>query len=202
MTKAEYLSALRAELDGLPADDVERSVEYYGEMIDDLLEGEPELSEEDAVSRIGSVKDAVEQILSEIPLVKIVKSKVKPKNKLRAWEIALIIIGFPVWLPLIIVGIALFFSMYVVLWSVIVSLYAASASFIGGSVGALALTIPYFVDGNTGGAVCAVGVAVVCLGLFILFLIGSGEATRGILILSKKILTWIKSCFVAKEGVK
>lgn len=200
MTKNEYLVALRAELDGLPVEDVKKSVEYYSEMIDDLLdEG---LSEDEATAEIGPVKDATSQILSEISLAKIVKPRVKPKRKLTEWEITLIIIGFPVWLPLIISAVAVFLSLYVVLWSVIVSLYAASASFIGGTVGGLALTIPYVMDGNAVGAVCAVGAALVCLGLFILFIMSSREAVRGIVLLSKKILIWVKSCFVGKESAK
>lgn len=200
MTKNEYLVALRAELDGLPVEDVKKSVEYYSEMIDDLLdEG---LSEDKATAEIGSVKDAASQILSEMPLLKIVKSKVSPKRRLKTWEVLLIIIGFPVWLPLIISAVAVFLSLYVALWSVIVALYAVNISFVAGTIGGFAITVPYFMDGNIGGAVCAVGAALVCLGLFILSIIGSKEATRGIIAFSSRIPLWIKACFVGKESEK
>ena len=200
MTKREYLEALRAELDGLPTEDIESSVEYYSEMIDDRLDDG--LSEDEATAEIGSAKDAASQIMSEMPLLKIVKSKVKPKRKLAAFEVLLIIIGSPVWLPLIISAAAVFLSVYAVLWSVIVSLYAVSVSFISGSIGGFVLTVPYFMDGNIGGAVCAVGAALVCLGLFILSVIGSKEATRGIIAFSKRMPIWIKYCFVGKESAK
>ena len=38
MNKQEFIDALRAALSGLPADDVEDRLSYYGEMIDDRIE--------------------------------------------------------------------------------------------------------------------------------------------------------------------
>ena len=47
MTKQEYLSAIRGKIRKMPADDINKFMDYYSEMIDDRMEDG--LSEEDAV---------------------------------------------------------------------------------------------------------------------------------------------------------
>ena len=71
MNKQEYLTAIREKIKAMPAEDIERFTDYYSEMIDDRIEDG--LSEDDAVADMVSPDDAVEQILSEMPLAKIVK---------------------------------------------------------------------------------------------------------------------------------
>ena len=87
MTKQEFMANLRAKLSGLPTQDVEDRLSFYCEMIDDRTE--EGLSEEEAVSAIGSVDEVVSQIIADIPLAKIAKEKIKPKRRLWAWEIVL-----------------------------------------------------------------------------------------------------------------
>lgn len=62
MTKIEFLTALAARLSGIPADDRQKSLEYYAEMIDDRIDDG--LSEEEAVNAVGSMDAIVEEILS------------------------------------------------------------------------------------------------------------------------------------------
>ena len=76
MRKQEFLTALQTRLSGLPQEDVEERVSFYGEMIDDRVE--EGLSEEDAVTAIGPIDAIAEQTLSEIPLTKLVREKVRP----------------------------------------------------------------------------------------------------------------------------
>ena len=52
MTKREFLAQLRKGLSGLPQDDIEERLTFYGEMIEDRKE--EGLSEEEAVSAVGS----------------------------------------------------------------------------------------------------------------------------------------------------
>ena len=66
MTKAEFLSSLQIKLCGLPSDEVREHVTFYGEMIDDRVE--EGLSEEAAVSAIGSVDMIASQIIRQLPL--------------------------------------------------------------------------------------------------------------------------------------
>ena len=95
MNKQEFLSELRSVLSGLPQDDIEERIAFYGEMIDDRME--EGLTEEEAVAEAGNINEIKTQIVADIPLQKLVKEKVKPKRALRGWEIVLIVLGFPVW---------------------------------------------------------------------------------------------------------
>ena len=77
------------KLSFLPWEEAEERIDFYSEMISDQME--EGLSEEEAVAKIGSVEDIVSQILSDIPLSKLVKEKIKPKRKMGAWEIIFLI---------------------------------------------------------------------------------------------------------------
>ena len=86
MSKQQFLAELRTALAGLPQDDIEERLNFYGEMIDDRME--EGLTESEALEGIGSVSDIAEQTLAEIPLTKLVKERIAPKRSLRGWEIA------------------------------------------------------------------------------------------------------------------
>ena len=118
----KFLDELRNRLSGLPQEDIEERIAFYEEMIDDRMEDG--VSEEEAVSRIGSVENIARQIMSEIPLTKLVQEKVKPKRNLRAWEIVLLVLGSPLWISLLISVLAIIFSVYVTIWSVVLVVYA------------------------------------------------------------------------------
>lgn len=78
MTKLQFLLSLHNKLSGLPQNEIEERLNFYSEMIEDRIEDG--LSEEEAVSEIGTVDEIAEQIVSDIPLTKIVKEKIKPKR--------------------------------------------------------------------------------------------------------------------------
>ena len=122
MLKQEFLNALREGLNGLPQADIEERITFYGEMIDDRIE--EGRTEEEAVHEIGPVDEVVRQIVEETPLTRIVKEKIKPKRKMRAWEIVLIVLGFPVWFSLLVAAGAVLLSLYVTLWSLVIALWA------------------------------------------------------------------------------
>ena len=52
-----------------------------------------------------------------------------PKRPLRAWEIVLIILGSPLWLPLLVAGAAIVISVYAVIWSLVIALWAVELPF-------------------------------------------------------------------------
>lgn len=113
MTKQEYLSAIRGKIRKMPADDIDKFMDYYSEMIDDRMEDG--LSEEDAVADMDAPDDVVDQILADMPLTKLVKEKIKPSHRLKAWEIILLILGSPIWAPLLLTAIVLIITMAVVI---------------------------------------------------------------------------------------
>ena len=109
MTKQEFLSELERALGKLPHAEVEQALAFYDEAISDRMEDG--LSEEEAVADMGSPDAAVEQILEDMPLTKLVKEKIKPKHELKAWEVVLIVLGSPVWIPLLITAAVLLLSL-------------------------------------------------------------------------------------------
>ena len=127
MDKKEFLSALEARLAGLPEADLQASLDFYAEMLDDLTEGG--MTEREAVASLGSVDAIAEEILMDTPLPKLIKAKMKPKHRMRAWEIVLLAVGSPVWLPILIALFAVALSLYITLWAAVLSLYAADLAF-------------------------------------------------------------------------
>ena len=200
MNKQAFLAQLRKGLSGLPKDDIDERLTYYGEMIDDRMEDG--IPEETAVSEIGDVDGLVAQIIADIPLGKLVKEKITPKKKLRAWEIVLLVLGSPIWLSLLIAALAVIFSLYVVLWSVIIVLWAAFAALAACGLASMAAGVYFAVSGNALTGIAVIGAGIVCAGLAVFAFFGCKAATKGILSLTKKLAVWLKNCFIKKEDTQ
>ena len=197
MTKIEFIELLRVKLSGLPAQEVDERLDFYSEMIDDRIEEGK--SEEEAIVELGSVDEVAEQIIAEIPLTSIAKERIRPKKRLGAWEIVLLVLGSPIWLSLAIAAFAVILSLYVVLWSVIVSLWACFGALVGCAVGGVAAGAVFAALGNVPSGIATIGAGSACAGLSILFFLGCKEATRGNIWLTKRLALGIKKLFVKKE---
>lgn len=197
MNKPEFLLELTEKLSPLPQEEIEDRLNYYSEMIDDRTE--EGLTEEEAVAEMGSVEEIAAQIVSDIPLSRLVKGKIKPKKRLAAWEIVLLALGSPLWFSLLIAVFAVILSLYVVLWSVIVSLWAIFISLAACALGCIAAGIVFAVTGSNLASFATIGAGIVCAGLSIFLFFGCKAATKGGLLLAKKITLGIKRCFIGKE---
>ncbi len=197
MTRLEFFAALRARLNGIPQDDLEERITFYGEMIDDRME--EGLTEAQAIEALGSIEEISMQIMAEIPLKKLVKEKVTPKRTLRAWEIVLLA---PIWLSLLLALIAVVLSLYAVIWSVVISLWAAELSVAACSVGGVVAAVIFAARGSIPSAFAMLGAGLICGGFAILGFYGCRCATDGLLKLTKAIWLGLKACFVKKEGTK
>lgn len=198
MDKKEFLAKLQRCLRGLPERDILQWLDYYGEMLDERME--EGMRETDAVAAMGEPQEIANKILEEIPMLKLVKERVKPKRALRAWEIVLLILGSPIWLSLLIATLAVVVSLYAVLWSVWIAFCASAVAIFGGAVGGVVLAVVSFLQANGSVGVVYIGGATVLLGLSVLFFYACGYLWKGIWIVSKKTWLFIKSCFVKKEG--
>lgn len=196
MDKERFLEALRSGLKGLPREELEERLSFYSEMIDDHMEDG--LSEEAAVASVGSVDDIVSQILEETPLYRLAAEKVRPKRSLRVWEILFLILGSPIWLPLLIAVVSVLFSVYVVLWSVIIALHAVVVSIFACGLGGLILGGVFIGTGKLGLSVFMLGFAMVCTGMGILSVIAVNWITRGLIWLTKMLFRGIKRSFVGE----
>ena len=196
MNKLQFLKELRGALAGLPQEDIEERIAFYGEMIDDRME--EGLGEEEAVAGIGPVGEIRAQTVADISLPKLVTETVKPKRSLKAWEIVLIVLGFPVWLPLFIAAGAIVLSLYIVVWALIVSLWAVEVSLWASVIGGIAAAVVYLTQGAWTSAMMMLGAALAIGGGSIFLFFGCVAGSKGIIKLTKKIGVGIKSLFIRK----
>lgn len=197
MSKQEFLIQLRNGLNGLPPQEIDERVTFYGEMIDDRME--EGLSEEEAVGGIGTVDGIVSQILAEIPLAKCIKEKIAPKRSLGAVEIVLLILGSPIWLSLLIAFASVVLSVYISLWSVVISLWVVFGSVIICGISGILIGVLFAVAGHGVTCLAYIGVSLVCIGLAIYLFYGCKAITKGVILLLKNFLLWIKRSFIKKE---
>ncbi|MBQ7726083.1 MAG: DUF1700 domain-containing protein [Clostridia bacterium] len=200
MNKEEFLVDLKNALSGFPQDDIEERIAFYSEMIDDRME--EGISEEDAVAGAGKINEIKAQIVADIPFPKFVKEKVKSKRALHVWEIVLIVLGFPLWFPLLVAAGAIVFSLYIVVWALIISLWAIEISLWACALGGIAAAIVYFVKGNIFPALMVIGTVCLITGLSIFMFFGCFKASKGILKLTKKAGVAIKYKLIGKENTK
>ncbi len=199
MSKEEFIAALRRKLAGLPKKEVEDRLSFYSEMIDDRME--EGLTEEEAVADIGTVEEVAEEIIKDIPLLKIAKERIKPNRKLKAWEIVLLALGSPIWLSLAIAAFAVVISLFAVLWSLVVSMWAIFVSLVACGIGGVLAGVVIACAGQGLTGVAIVGGGIACAGLAIFFFFVCRATTKGGWWLTKKMLIGIKRCFVKKEKV-
>jgi len=195
MNKEMFLSTLKKGLGGLPPDDVDNRLNFYSEMIDDLVE--EGLGEEEAVGRIGSVGDIVAQILTEDTAQ---TKKPKEPKKCGILEITLLVLGSPIWVSLLIAAFAVIFSLYASLWSVIVSFWAVFVSLVGCAAGGILMSLPACFDGNTVTCLSMLGMGLFSAGLSLFCFHGCMAATKGAVWLTKKSFFAILCVFQKKEG--
>ena len=193
MKKNEFLHELRRSLKGLNDDDIDEKISFYSEMIDDRIE--EGYSEEDAVREIGSVDDVICDVAKDTKLLSLFKQRCRPKRRIRAFEIVLLILGFPLWFPLLLtfmilasVAIFMFYIMDIAFFSVDLSLGVAG-------LWSLVLTYIYLVKGegfNTGYVgigLFGIGTAIILFFACVLFAKFSFRITR-------RSLIGIKSWFI------
>lgn len=195
MKKQEFLDELRRKLKGVSKNDSEERVGFYNEMIEDMIaDGK---SEEEAVKEVGNVDDIVKQVIAETPLLSLVREKIKPKRALKGWEIALIIIGFPVWLPLLITAFALAITAYVLIWVGVLVTYSVEFSFAVAGLGGIVCFFAYLIGGEVN--LITLGIGLLGAGLSLPTFFGCVKVTSLTIKLSEKIIVKIKSLFVKEE---
>lgn len=159
MTKNEFLDKLRSALAGLPQEDIEKTIDYYCEIIDDAIEdGEDEQS---VIGRMG-IEDIVEKIINETPIRKFVKEDVRRRN-LSTSFIILLILGSPIWFPALTALVTVAFSLYIVIWTLVAVLFVVFAALAVSSVAMLIMS-PLLIIARPIKAMFAFGSALVCAG--------------------------------------
>lgn len=197
MTKNEFIKKLETELKDETYNTVTQVMTYYEEIIADLMEDG--YSEEDAVSKLGSIQEAVENVKGTDDVIEIRKIKTTTS----AWVSVLLVLGFPLWGSLMAAALCLLLSVYILIWCIpiitIAFAIAGSLGFIVGIFGSFALFIQSLSLGMTQLGVSAIFGAIGLAGIALTYRV-SGK----ILIYSKKMTTYVKeSCIqmLRKVGV-
>lgn len=194
MNKSEYLGGLRRSLAGLPGQEIDRTVAFYGEIIDERME--EGLSEEDAVRGMEAIDVIARRLHAEFaPEAEEPHGTDKPRSKGKgALKWTLLIAGFPIWFPLLIAAGALLFSFFVVIWSLIISLVAAAFSICIAGIASIAYGAYTMVHSVSlglislgGGFVCA-GIAVLVAYPLARFV---GWLARGSIWILRKPMEWL-----------
>ena len=188
MKKNEFLNQLKGSLRGLPESDIEERVSFYSEMIDDRVE--EGLSEEEAIEDIGGIEAVLHQISEETPITRLVKERIRPKRRISALEIIIIILGFPLWFPLLMVCGVLVLIFFILLWTMIIVTYSVEFSFMAASLAGFARFAIEMSHGNM--YYGYLGIGIVGFGVSCLFLIACMFATKGTAKLTKRVLVRIK----------
>lgn len=137
MNKQEFMDELKIAIQDQAYTTVSQAITYYDEMIDDLIEDG--ISEEDAISQLGSIEKIALQIKNEDQII-----EVKPLKKSKSLTISvLLFLGFPLWGSLVAAGVCLLLAFYIILWCIPIVTVALGISgglyFIVGIFGSFAL---------------------------------------------------------------
>lgn len=179
MTKQEFLQQLEAGLSGLPEADIEEQLRFYSEMIDDRMEDG--LTEEESVSQIGDPHEIAQRIISETPISRLVKEKVRNRAPLGTLAIILLVLGFPLWFPIVIAVFSVLFSIFVAMWATNFAVAVSTPALLGGSV-------MMFVRGNIAQGFLSIGAAMVAAGLAILMFFAFKAITKAVALLIRRII--------------
>ena len=200
MNREEYLEKLRLALAQMPAEEKERQIAYYDELISDMCEDG--MSETEATAKLGDPAKVAEELLAALPLGTLVKSRIKSAGGLSALTIALLVLGFPLWFPLLISAFAVVFSLLLALLVTIWSLAVALAAVVL-SLGVAAVAAPIgLISGSV--TLVIIGTALAAAGLCILGALALPPLFRALASLSRTLCRglWrgIKSIFIKKEN--
>ncbi len=175
-------------------------MDYYSEMIDDRIKDR--LSEEEAVAAMGSIDDIVSQILMDTSLPKLVKAKAQLSRSLQWWEIVLLIIGAPIWAPLLFSAIIVRLALYLTVWALIITFYAVDLTIaLGCLIGFFGGTVALFFKGP-GEALLCLGIALILAGIAILLFFACNLLSHGAFKLSSLGIQGVKHIFIGRGNEK
>ena len=193
MTKAEYLERLRVSLALMPPEEREKQLAYYDELICDMCEDG--MSEEEAEARLGDPNAVAQELLSALTLSTLVKTRISSGGSLSPLVIALLVLGFPLWFPLLASAFAVVLSLLITLWALFVS-YAAVVFALGLCAVATPLALVFgFAEGSP---LVLVGLALTSAGLCVLGALLIPPLFRGLTALCRAVVRSVKSIFIKK----
>lgn len=159
MNKEQFLKQLRASLKNFSAEEVDRAVGYYDEIISDRIERGTD--EKEVIASL-NIKEIIKDIQIDILSVRTTSPSNLKTTAGSAW-VALALLASPALFPIAI-------ALFVVFITVIVTSAALMIAFLATSVALIVALIPsivYFAGGiGAGEAVLAAGAILICAAVF------------------------------------
>ena len=196
MTKADFLRLLERALMQLSEEERRKNLEYYSELLDDMME--EGMTEAEATARLGSPNQIAQSILQEMPLGKLVSTRMKPKSGWTPLAIVLAVVGSPVWVPLLLAGVAVMLAVFVSIWAlgfaVVAVVLALAVAVVAApiiAIRAAVLTLPL--------GLMLLGAGLVLLGLCVLGGMMAVELCKLLWQLTVWLAHKVKGLFIRKE---
>lgn len=196
MTKADFLRLLERALMQLSEEERRKNLEYYSELLDDMME--EGMTEAEATAKLGSPNQIAQSILQEMPLGKLVSTRMKPKSGWTPLAIVLAVVGSPVWVPLLLAGVAVMLAVFVSIWAlgfaVVAVVLALAVAVVAApiiAIRAAVLTLPL--------GLMLLGAGLVLLGLCVLGGMMAVELCKLLWQLTVWLAHKIKGLFIRKE---
>lgn len=201
MTLNEFLRALENGIMQLDESERNSRLGYYAEMIQDRMEDG--MSEAEAVASIGDPAELARTILAEQPLPAVVRQRIHKEKEKRsgrggAWKTVLLIIGAPLWFPLLLAFAAVVLAIDVVLIALVIVLFAVVLSFAVAAIAAIIGGI-YFIFKDPPIAIAGFAASLILAGLTILVFVGAKAAAKGIFKLIALMWRGVKRLIVGKK---
>lgn len=194
MDRSRFLASLRSRLSSLPEDAVERSLAFYAEMLDDRVEDG--MSEAEAVASMEPVDVIADRIVFETPLPVLLRERIRPRGGVNPLSVTLLVLGAPLWLPLLLSVIAVLAAVFVTVWSVVAALFATVIGLGAGGLTAL-VSSPLNFNMGTPYGLMVLGLGLVSLGVSIFAFFGTAAAAVGVARLTVVVSRWLRSLFIS-----
>ena len=196
MTKQEFLSILKQELDCFPRAEQRKTITYYEELIEDRMEDG--MTEEEAVEGIGNPRVLAEEIIND-NLELMVQQKLPMSRGMKVGIGILLILGSPLWASLLAAGFLCILSVYIIVW--VLPLIGASLVVAFGLSGIYGvISFPFaLMDGITIGIV-HLGIGICSIGLTILCTLTTAWLSKKIIMITARFTKWLVRCF-RRRGV-
>lgn len=199
MTKNEFISLLSKNLRRFPKAEINKSIDFYSELIDDKIEDG--MSEQEAVKSLGEPSEIARKIIESSPFSALyttakidVDSTLNErlngsrKSKMPTWLIVFLSITAIVWAPIA-------FAVIITIWAVGLAFVVSAVAVILSGFAVLIFTPLMFVNLGGVGGTMAIGISLVCVGLGILFFIGVKYLFKGIYYSTKYIFRSLVRAF-------
>ena len=151
---------------------------------------------------MGCPEEISAQILSETSLPKLIRARVTPGRNTGGWRTLLLVLGAPLWIPLLLAAVVCLLAGCIVVWSLVLALYAVNLALAISAAAGIAGMVMFLLQGNLPGAGLTLGVGLICAGPALLLFSGMGSVTGIAVRLSRSIPMRIKEQLIKRGNQK